>query len=885
MIADGRAYSWQFTVPNVDTTEGTIKRPKGKSKKLDEALDKLKNENGEGQVTISVNDGNIKIGDATVHPANDLNDVNAINEAPDYTEFSILLNQLKELESQYTIPGSETSGSTTGSTTTDGTTTVAEGDGPIDYYYYEDPDQRDENGDPVKIRTSPQDIGQELSEIISKWYVSLRNIGLVIMMIVLLYIGIRILLSSAASDKAKYKELLRDWLVGMILLFTMHYIMVFANLIVKNLTKVVSTSIQKSEYWVYMEDDPDGNLSSFLEENGYGEGSKIQAVYGTDQIELTDVATPGVEKTILWPTDLLGSLRLQTQFTGWGTKFIGMGICYIMLVVLTIFFVFTYTKRVIYMAFLTLMAPLVAVTYPIDKITDGKAQGFDKWLKEYIFNLLIQPMHLLLYYILITSAIELAQTNVLYSIIAIAFMMPAEKLLRNFFGFEKASTPPSLAMGATAAMAAGGLLKPHPKGGAPAGGSSSGESAEETSKPPRMDMPSAAALEVDTALANMVPRQASDSNQSATGTVVAAQGGVPNTGMPSPEEDFDERQQAIDELRQGDLTDNERDYLDQQQAELDAERMAREQRLEQERIEREQQLEQERIEREQQREQERADQENALKSRVLKRPNISRGENAKRFMAARGAMAKAQLGNFAKRLPGNAMRFAGRGLGAAAGAIGGLALGAAQGDFSKAASYMAAGGAVGSKIGASATNRTANFADKAIASKAPLKDSQAEYNKSYYSKANRDRFAQQDQYKQMMKDKKQAETMIRNNFSEKDANRILNGSADGKTPAAYDLLYSNGVQDTKDIMTIQKMIDNKNSSVNSYSDGIAVLKAKKDIGTDYRGTKAKEWKEKMAERLKSKGLTDEEAAMGAEDFLNTVREFDDTRDKLYDRNQ
>ena len=48
-------------------------------------------------------------------------------------------------------------------------------------------------------------------------------------------------------------------------------------------------------------------------------------------------------------------------------------------------FTWIYIKRAITVAFLTLMAPLVAITYPIDKINDGQAQAFDRWLKEYIF--------------------------------------------------------------------------------------------------------------------------------------------------------------------------------------------------------------------------------------------------------------------------------------------------------------------------------------------------------------------------------------------------------------------------------------------------------------------------------------------------------------------
>lgn len=140
------------------------------------------------------------------------------------------------------------------------------------------------------------------------------------------------------------------------------------------------------------------------------------------------------------------------------------------------------------MAFLTMIAPLVALTYPIDKISDGQAQAFNKWLKEYIFNLLIQPLHLLIYTVLVTSAFDLAGKNPLYSIVAIAFMIPAEKLMRSFFGFEKASTPGSLAGAAVGAgLVNSGLQKLlHPsfmgggKGGSGKGGDGSGDSNSST---------------------------------------------------------------------------------------------------------------------------------------------------------------------------------------------------------------------------------------------------------------------------------------------------------------------------------------------------------------------------------------------------------------------
>ena len=163
---------------------------------------------------------------------------------------------------------------------------------------------------------------------------------------------------------------------------------------------------------------------------------------------------------MVWQTDLVGLFRIQAQLVNEGSaKWVGFSLCYVVLVIFTLFFAFTYVRRVIYMAFLTMIAPLVAMTYPIDKITDGKAQAFEAWLKEYIFNLMIQPLHLLLYIILVTSAFKLASTSAIYALVAIGFMTPAEKLMRRFFGFEKAKTPGVLSGAAGTALAMSGLQK------------------------------------------------------------------------------------------------------------------------------------------------------------------------------------------------------------------------------------------------------------------------------------------------------------------------------------------------------------------------------------------------------------------------------------------
>lgn len=312
-----------------------------------------------------------------------------------------------------------------------------------------------------KVITSPQNIAEDLSGLISSWYVGIRNIALVVMMIVLLYIAIRMMLSTLASDKAKHKEMLKDWLMGMLLLFLMHYIMVFSVTVVQKLTKIISASVDENVYAVKFPMDDNNKIAKWFNENGlaymlYDENNNPMAQSEGDKIEESrygDVAYA------IYMTNSIGKARLDLQFDTGTYSYVGEAICYLILVFFTVYFTFVYLKRVLYMAFLTMIAPVVAVTYPIDKISDGSAQGFSKWFKEYIFNLLLQPLHLLLYFTLITSAFNLAGANIVYSIVALGFMLPAERLLRSFFGFEKANTSGALSGAAGGALAMAGINK------------------------------------------------------------------------------------------------------------------------------------------------------------------------------------------------------------------------------------------------------------------------------------------------------------------------------------------------------------------------------------------------------------------------------------------
>ena len=303
-----------------------------------------------------------------------------------------------------------------------------------------------QTGQKIKMKST----AIELRPVISKWYFALRNLAIVALLSILVYIGIRILISSSADDKAKYKQRMMDWLVAMCLLFFMHYIMAFAVKLTEEITKAVNS--MNEPYYITF-GDSDSKLKDYKYEAGSGDSEGENIFNVSDELGKTlydnNIITDYNGKYIfMWPTNLTGKARIELQLEPTEDlteddiemRQFGYTVIYLALVMYTILFLFRYLKRVMMLAFLTIIAPLMAMTYPLDKLQDGSAQGFNTWLKEYIFNLLIQPVHLILYTVLIGASMDLVADNIVFALVALGFILQAEKILRKFFGFEKAST-------------------------------------------------------------------------------------------------------------------------------------------------------------------------------------------------------------------------------------------------------------------------------------------------------------------------------------------------------------------------------------------------------------------------------------------------------------
>ncbi|MDR0979277.1 MAG: hypothetical protein LBL91_05085, partial [Lachnospiraceae bacterium] len=141
-----------------------------------------------------------------------------------------------------------------------------------------------------------------------------RSIAIIASLAVLVYIGIRMAIASVATDKAKYKNMIVSWLQSFILIFILHYIIYIAMYLEQQIINILVT--------------------------GY--------------------------KNIEWTLFTNAVLGIFTEMGTWNT--VVKGLTFWILVICQAKFFYLYVKRLLSIAFLIIIAPLITITYAIDKV-------------------------------------------------------------------------------------------------------------------------------------------------------------------------------------------------------------------------------------------------------------------------------------------------------------------------------------------------------------------------------------------------------------------------------------------------------------------------------------------------------------------------------------
>lgn len=269
-----------------------------------------------------------------------------------------------------------------------------------------------------EINTNTPDVIQTIRINVATWYYVMRNLSIVILLGILIYVGIRMAISTVASDEAKYKKMLKDWIVSIALLFVLHYIMIF--------------TINFNNILVDIVDNARGSI------NNRTVGSIGTTIDNNTSADLSHTYDDALNAFLANSF----SISLSAGF--------GSAIIYVILVGVTIMFLIMYIKRMLTIGFLIIISPLITITYSIDKMGDGKSQALNAWLKEFIFNVLIQPFHCIIYVVFADIAMDLVigdrtLASAILAIIMIIFIFTAEKIVKKIFNFQASSLGEAIA--------------------------------------------------------------------------------------------------------------------------------------------------------------------------------------------------------------------------------------------------------------------------------------------------------------------------------------------------------------------------------------------------------------------------------------------------------
>ncbi len=235
----------------------------------------------------------------------------------------------------------------------------------------------------------PNDITYILKQNVAGLYFSIRSIAIIVMLVILIYVGIRMALSTVTGDKAKYKRIFLSWVVGFIVIMFIHYFMSF---IINANEQIIS--------WMKPADN-------------------ATVIY--DEVRSYAYEIPASK--------------------GWtGT------IMYVFLIYYMIKLLLFYFKRLLVVYVLSIMGPILGIMYAIEKVK-GKSKSLTTWMKEFAFNILIQSIHVIIYCLFMNIIYSFMKTTSIgklipYAIIMVLIlnlMLKSEKIIKKIFGLKSST--------------------------------------------------------------------------------------------------------------------------------------------------------------------------------------------------------------------------------------------------------------------------------------------------------------------------------------------------------------------------------------------------------------------------------------------------------------
>ncbi len=190
-----------------------------------------------------------------------------------------------------------------------------------------------------------QNVIYKIRKNIATWYYAFRNFAIAFGLLALVYIGVKMAMSELAESKAKYKKMLMDWFVSIILIFVLHYFIIIVVNLNNGIIDILDDSRQK-----------------ILEEISNARHQQIR-----ESLIGNILDAPSWILDSLLPEKTIQAKLLQESMSLSFTRGFGSSILYLGLILITFSFMLQYIKRMAIISFLTIIAPLITIMYSIDK--------------------------------------------------------------------------------------------------------------------------------------------------------------------------------------------------------------------------------------------------------------------------------------------------------------------------------------------------------------------------------------------------------------------------------------------------------------------------------------------------------------------------------------
>ena len=255
-----------------------------------------------------------------------------------------------------------------------------------------------------------------MKNALTNTYSFFRSIAIIAYMMITVYMGVKILLSSTAEKGAKHKELFLYLIQGAIILFLFPYVIRY-TIEINNAFVQYIYELKGKENPVY------GSLSEAEDKRSEGLGA-------------ASAVTSEVQDSLEAGEDYMSIMYRNAMWQGWITY----AICFAVMVKQLIAFLIIYFKRLLTVVFLIAVFPLVSISYAIDKIGDGKSQAFNNWYKEFALNVFLQSFHAIVYVIGMALITEIGkggmEGSLIIVILILEFISKGDEFLRGIFNVK-----------------------------------------------------------------------------------------------------------------------------------------------------------------------------------------------------------------------------------------------------------------------------------------------------------------------------------------------------------------------------------------------------------------------------------------------------------------